>query len=65
VHPGLPGRCHRRRRQTDAHHHRTPVHRLRTVRQTLSGRVHHMQPITENLDNWKWKYPVIEIKRAA
>ena len=25
----------------------------------------HMQPITENLDNWKWKYPVIEIKRAA
>ncbi|SBT05848.1 putative iron-sulfur protein [Candidatus Accumulibacter aalborgensis] len=24
-----------------------------------------MQPITENLDNWKWKYPVIEIKRAA
>jgi electron transport complex protein RnfB len=25
----------------------------------------HMLPITENLDNWKWKYPVIEIKRAA
>ncbi|WP_291994574.1 electron transport complex subunit RsxB [Candidatus Accumulibacter sp. ACC003] len=24
-----------------------------------------MEPITENLDNWKWKYPVIEIKRAA
>jgi electron transport complex protein RnfB len=24
-----------------------------------------MQPIAENLDNWKWKYPVIEIKRAA
>ena len=25
----------------------------------------HMLPIAENLDNWKWKYPVIEIKRAA
>ena len=24
-----------------------------------------MEPIAENLDNWKWKYPVIEIKRAA
>ena len=24
-----------------------------------------MQPIAENIDNWKWKYPVIEIKRAA
>ena len=27
-----------------------------------------MRPITENLENWKWKYPVIEIKpvkRAA
>ena len=24
-----------------------------------------MQPIAENLDNWKWKYPVIDIKRAA
>ncbi|MDQ5946386.1 MAG: Ion-translocating oxidoreductase complex subunit, partial [Pseudomonadota bacterium] len=24
-----------------------------------------MPQITENLDNWKWKYPVIEIKRAA
>ena len=24
-----------------------------------------MQPIAENLDNWKWKYPVIEIKQAA
>jgi hypothetical protein len=23
VHPGLPGRCHRRRRQADAHHHRS------------------------------------------
>jgi hypothetical protein len=40
VHPGLPGRCHRRRRQADAHHHRAAVHRLRTVRQTLPGRVH-------------------------
>ncbi|MBK7954004.1 MAG: electron transport complex subunit RsxB [Candidatus Accumulibacter sp.] len=25
----------------------------------------YMLPIAENLDNWKWKYPVIEIKRAA
>ena len=25
----------------------------------------HMLPINENLDNWKWKYPVIEIRRAA
>ncbi|MEF8702117.1 MAG: electron transport complex subunit RsxB [Candidatus Accumulibacter sp. UW26] len=24
-----------------------------------------MQATAENLDNWKWKYPVIEIKRAA
>ncbi|EXI84180.1 MAG: Nitrogen fixation protein rnfB [Candidatus Accumulibacter sp. BA-94] len=24
-----------------------------------------MQPIAENIDNWKWKYPVFEIKRAA
>ncbi len=24
-----------------------------------------MEVITENIDNWKWKYPVIEIKRAA
>ena len=24
-----------------------------------------MEPIGENLGNWKWKYPVIEIKRAA
>ena len=24
-----------------------------------------MEPITENLDNWKWKYPVVEIKRVA
>ena len=22
----------------------------------------HMAPITENIDNWKWKYPVVEIK---
>jgi hypothetical protein len=35
------------------------------VHAALPGRVHHMQPIAENLDNWKWKYPVIEIKRAA
>ena len=25
----------------------------------------HMLPINENLDNWKWKYPVIETRRAA
>jgi hypothetical protein len=31
VHPGLPGRCHRRRRQADAHHRRVAVHRLRAV----------------------------------
>jgi len=24
-----------------------------------------MEPIGENIDNWKWKYPVIEIKKAA
>jgi electron transport complex protein RnfB len=24
-----------------------------------------MEPIGENIDNWKWKYPVIEIKHAA
>jgi electron transport complex protein RnfB len=24
-----------------------------------------MEPITENLDNWKWKYPIVEIKRVA
>jgi electron transport complex protein RnfB len=24
-----------------------------------------MEPITENLDNWKWKYPVIAIKQVA
>jgi electron transport complex protein RnfB len=24
-----------------------------------------MQVITENLESWKWRYPVIEIKRAA
>ncbi|MEO8411565.1 MAG: RnfABCDGE type electron transport complex subunit B, partial [Propionivibrio sp.] len=22
----------------------------------------HMETIVENIDNWKWKYPVIEIK---
>jgi hypothetical protein len=66
VHPGLPGRRHRRRRQADAHHHRIAVHRLRAVRQTLPGRMHHDGSRSpRNLDNWKWKYPVIEIKRAA
>ncbi len=24
----------------------------------------HMEPIAENIDNWKWKYPVIEIKAS-
>lgn len=24
-----------------------------------------MQPIQESIDNWKWRYPVIEIKRVA
>ena len=24
-----------------------------------------MEKITENIDNWKWKYPVIELKRVA
>ena len=24
-----------------------------------------MERITENLDNWKWKYPIVEIKRVA
>ena len=24
----------------------------------------HMQAVTENIDNWKWKYPVVEIKAA-
>lgn len=24
-----------------------------------------MPQITENLDNWKWKYPVIELKKVA
>ncbi|HNL98013.1 MAG TPA: electron transport complex subunit RsxB, partial [Accumulibacter sp.] len=24
-----------------------------------------MEPLSENLDNWKWKYPVFEIRRAA
>jgi electron transport complex protein RnfB len=24
-----------------------------------------MEPITENLDNWKWKYPVIALKKVA
>jgi electron transport complex protein RnfB len=24
-----------------------------------------MEPIAENIDNWKWKYPVVEIKAAA
>lgn len=24
-----------------------------------------METITENLDNWKWRYPVVEIKRVA
>ncbi len=24
-----------------------------------------MQPIGEHVDNWKWRYPVIEIQRAA
>ena len=24
-----------------------------------------METITENIENWKWKYPVFEIKRAA
>src|SRR5574343_80238 len=23
-----------------------------------------MQPVGENIDNWKWKYPVVEIKAA-
>jgi electron transport complex protein RnfB len=23
-----------------------------------------MEPIGENIDNWKWKYPVVEIKAA-
>ncbi len=25
----------------------------------------HMQPVAENLETWKWKYPVFEIRRAA
>ncbi|MEI7430067.1 MAG: electron transport complex subunit RsxB [Betaproteobacteria bacterium] len=25
----------------------------------------HMEVLTENLENWKWRYPVIEIKRVA
>ena len=24
-----------------------------------------MEPIPENLDTWKWKYPVIELRRVA
>ena len=24
-----------------------------------------METISENIDNWKWKYPVIELKRVA
>ena len=24
-----------------------------------------MEPISENIDNWKWKYPVIEIKAES
>ena len=24
----------------------------------------HMEAVTENIDNWKWKYPVVEIKAA-
>jgi hypothetical protein len=24
-----------------------------------------METIAENIENWKWKYPVFEIKRAA
>jgi electron transport complex protein RnfB len=62
VHPGLPGRCHRRCRQADAHHHRAAVHRLRTVPAALPGRMHPHGADWRNLDNWKWKYPVIEIK---
>jgi electron transport complex protein RnfB len=23
-----------------------------------------MEPIAENLDNWKWKYPLVEIRPA-
>jgi electron transport complex protein RnfB len=25
----------------------------------------HMEVISESLDNWKWRYPVVEIKRVA
>ena len=25
----------------------------------------HMEVVTENLDTWKWKYPVVEIKAAS
>ncbi len=25
----------------------------------------HMEVLTENLENWKWRYPVVEIKRVA
>ena len=40
VHPGLPGGCHRRRGQADAHHHRRRMHRLRTVPRALPGGLH-------------------------
>jgi len=24
-----------------------------------------MEPVAETIDNWKWKYPVIELKKVA
>ena len=40
----LPGRCHRRQRQTTARSHPGILYRLRTVPSPLSGRLHHHDP---------------------
>jgi len=40
VHPGLPGRCHRRRRQSHAHRDRAGMHRLRAVHSAMPSRLH-------------------------
>ena len=44
VHPGLPGRRHRRRRQAHAHGADRRLHGLRAVRAALSGRLHRHAP---------------------
>ena len=41
------------------------MHRLRAVPRALPGRLHHHGTHRGRPRNWKWKYPVIELKRVA